>query len=72
MLPLVLGMGLAAPGVFPGVTAASSLPMLVPPVAGMAVGQWLCDLLSPTLFKSCFFVSLMLLGVDMVIRGSTG
>lgn len=69
---LALGLGLAAQGVFSGATAASSLAMLVPAVAGMAFGQWLRGLLSPAVFRTCFFVSLMLLGTHMVIRGFTG
>ncbi|MGI4778029.1 MAG: sulfite exporter TauE/SafE family protein [Janthinobacterium lividum] len=68
---IALGLGLAAQGVFSGAAAASSLAMLVPAVAGMAFGQWLRGLLSPALFRTCFFVSLMLLGAHMVIRGST-
>lgn len=69
---LALGLGLAAQGVFSGATAAWSLAMLVPAVAGMALGQWLRGLLSPAVFRTSFFVSLMLLGTHMVIRGLTG
>jgi uncharacterized membrane protein YfcA len=69
---LALGLGLAAQGVFSGATAASSLAMLVPAVAGMAFGRWLRGVLSPAVFRTCFFVSLMLLGTHMVIRGFTG
>jgi uncharacterized membrane protein YfcA len=71
-LALGLGLGLAAQGAFSGSTAAWSLAMLVPAVAGMAFGQWLRGLLSPAVFRTCFFVSLMLLGTYMVIRGLTG
>lgn len=69
---LALGLGLAMQGVFSSATAASSLAMLVPAVAGMAFGQWLRGLLSPVMFRTCFFVSLMLLGTHMIIRGLAG
>lgn len=72
MLPLGLGMGLAAQGVFSGATAASSLARLVPAVPGMAFRQWLRGLPSPQLFRTCFVVSVMLLGAHTVIRASTG
>lgn len=69
---LALGLSLTAQGFFSGATAASSLAMLVPAVAGMAFGQWLRGLLSPAVFRTCFFVSLMLLGTYMAIQGLTG
>jgi uncharacterized membrane protein YfcA len=69
---VALGLGLAAQGVYSTATAASSVVMLVPAVAGMVLGQWLRGWLSPALFRTLFFVGLALLGSHMVIKGLTG
>lgn len=67
---LALAIGLGAQGVYSGAAAASSVAMLVPAIAGMALGQWLRGFLSPTLFRTCFFIGLALLGAHMAIQGS--
>ena len=44
-----------------------SVLMLVPALIGMEVGQRLRQTLSPALFKKCFLVSLILLGLHMIV-----
>ena len=44
-----------------------SLAMLVPALAGMALGQALRRRLSPTVFRRCFFAGMLLLGLHMVM-----
>ena len=66
---IALGLGLALQGVYSATTAASSLAMLAPALAGMAFGQWLRRLLSARVFRACFFVGLALLGAHMVAQG---
>ncbi|RTZ48235.1 sulfite exporter TauE/SafE family protein [Candidimonas sp. SYP-B2681] len=45
-----------------------SMLMLLPCMAGMIAGQMLRSRLSPPVFKRCFLISLVLLGVHMVAR----
>jgi len=66
---LALAVGLSAQGAYSMSTAASSLAMQLPALAGMALGRWLRCRLSPALFKTFFFVGLALLGAHMVVRG---
>ncbi|MFJ3051994.1 sulfite exporter TauE/SafE family protein [Pseudomonas nitroreducens] len=46
-----------------------SLLALLPALAGMYVGTWLRSRISPLAFRRCFFGGLLLLGVDLAIRG---
>ena len=46
-----------------------SLAMLVPALAGMALGAALRRRLSPALFRRCFFLGLLALGAHMLLRG---
>lgn len=55
-------------GYSPGAAGASVL-MLLPALAGMALGQWLRSRLSASMFKLCFMISLALLGVWQVAQG---
>ncbi|EFV84354.1 hypothetical protein HMPREF0005_03354 [Achromobacter xylosoxidans C54] len=55
----------------PGAAGASVL-MLLPALAGMALGQWLRGRLSARAFKQCFMVSLALLGAYQVAQGLAG
>ncbi|CAB3848507.1 hypothetical protein LMG26788_01639 [Achromobacter pulmonis] len=55
----------------PGAAGASVL-MLLPALAGMALGQWLRSRLSARAFKQCFMVSLALLGAYQVAQGLSG
>ena len=45
-----------------------SLLMVFPALGGMAIGQQLRQRLSPALFRKCFLVSLILLGVYMIVN----
>ena len=46
-----------------------SLLALLPALAGMYLGQWLRNRISPTAFRRCFFGGLLLLGADLALRG---
>ncbi|WP_434345425.1 sulfite exporter TauE/SafE family protein [Myxococcus virescens] len=65
---LALAAGLYVNAAGAGTQLAQSLLMLLPALIGMQVGQWLRQKLSPVLFRACFLVSLMLLGMHMVAR----
>lgn len=58
-------------GYSPGAASASLL-MLLPALAGMALGQWLRGKLSARTFKLCFMISLALLGAWQVTQGWAG
>lgn len=58
-------------GYSPGAASASLL-MLLPALAGMALGQWLREKLSARTFKLCFMISLALLGAWQVAQGWAG
>lgn len=58
-----LGLGLWMTGAYALTTAGMSFVMLLPAMAGMVTGQLLRMVLSPVMFKRCFFISLALLGV---------
>jgi len=45
-----------------------SLAMLVPALAGMALGAALRRRLSPAVFRRCFFFGTLALGAHMVVR----
>lgn len=65
---IALGIGLILQGGYSVGAATSSMLMLAPAVSGMAVGQWMRKLFSPTLFKTTFFIALGLLGLYMVTK----
>lgn len=65
---LALATGLMLSGRYSIQTAGMSLGMLVPALAGMAVGQWCRKRLSPTVFRRWFFISLALLGAYMLLK----
>ncbi|QDE89205.1 hypothetical protein BHS06_09700 [Myxococcus xanthus] len=65
---LALAAGLYVNTAGAGTQLGQSLLMLLPALVGMQVGQWLRQKLSPVLFRACFLVSLMLLGMHMVAR----
>ncbi|WNZ64291.1 sulfite exporter TauE/SafE family protein [Myxococcus sp. MxC21-1] len=65
---LALAAGLYVNAAGAGTQLGQSLLMLLPALIGMQVGQWLRQKLSPVLFRACFLVSLMLLGMHMVAR----
>lgn len=65
---VALAIGLAASGQFQVSVAGNSLLALFPAVGGMLVGQIVRHRLRPDVFRSWFFVGLLLLGTYMVIR----
>jgi uncharacterized membrane protein YfcA len=44
-----------------------SVLMLVPALVGMELGQRLRQKLSPAVFRKCFLISLILLGIHMIV-----
>lgn len=65
---LALAVGLQMGGATSGAVWTLSLWMLLPALAGMAAGAALRRRLSPSLFRKCFMVGLLLLGLHMVLR----
>ena len=65
---VALALGLYANADGAGLAVGASVLMLLPALAGMAVGQALRQRLSPVLFRRCFLVCLVLLGTHMVVR----
>lgn len=65
---VALGAGLIVQGTYSTGNLTDSMVMLLPAMAGMAVGQWMRSLLSPGLFKTIFFIGLGLLGLYMVAK----
>lgn len=69
MSTLALAFGLAGQGVLGGPALGASLLVVVPALLGMQAGQWLRRRVSAQVFRRCFFVGLMLLGVHLLING---
>ncbi|MNQ03522.1 Sulfite exporter TauE/SafE [compost metagenome] len=69
---VALAAGLWLNGEYTAGAAGVSVLMLLPALAGMALGQWLRGKLSARTFKLCFMVSLALLGAYQAARGLTG
>lgn len=67
---LALGIALAANGMYSVSVAGTSAFMLVPALVGMSLGQRLRQRLSPAVFRICFFGSLAILGVYMILGAS--
>ena len=65
---VVLGVSLYLNGHYSGADASASLLMLLPALLGMSAGTWLRKRLSPAVFRTCFLVGLMGLGVEMIVR----
>ncbi|XAH23512.1 sulfite exporter TauE/SafE family protein [Xylophilus sp. GW821-FHT01B05] len=65
---VVLAVALAGEGGFSHAALGGSLAMLLPALAGMALGQWARQRLSAAVFRRCFFVGLALLGAYMLGR----
>ncbi|MFT3720598.1 sulfite exporter TauE/SafE family protein [Pseudorhodoferax sp.] len=66
-LALAAGLGLAGAGAGPGWPL--SLAMLLPALAGMALGAGLRRRLSPAVFRRCLLLGLLALGGHMLLRG---
>lgn len=69
---VALAAGLWLNGGYTADAAGASILMLLPALAGMALGQRLRNRLSPRTFKLCFMISLALLGVYQAARGLAG
>jgi uncharacterized membrane protein YfcA len=65
---LALAVMLAVRGEWHAAAAGSSLLALIPAGIGMALGQWLRVRMSPDLFRRCFFIALLALGVHQLTR----
>ena len=65
---LALGVALAGQGGYSATGAGASLALLVPALAGMALGQRLRQRISVAVFRRCFFIGLALLGLYMAGR----
>lgn len=65
---IALAMGLYFNNMYSAASFGSSIWMLVPALIGMELGRRLRQKLSPAVFKTCFFVSLVLLGIHMVVN----
>jgi uncharacterized membrane protein YfcA len=65
---LALGASLASTGVLSSSVAIESLLALVPTLAGMGLGQVVRARISARLFRRCFFLGLLLLGLHLALR----
>jgi uncharacterized protein len=66
---VVLAVALARGGVLHGASAGLSLAALAPALGGMFLGQWARTRAHPDLFRRCFFVGLVGLGLSLALRG---
>lgn len=67
---LALTANLAQIGAFHLTVAGTSLLALAPALAGMFVGQWIRLRVRPAMFRRCFFLGLLALGADLVLRSA--
>ena len=65
---VALGLALAGQDSYSTPLFGASLAMLLPALAGMALGQWIRVRMPLPLFRRCFFAGLALLGAYMVLR----
>lgn len=65
---LALAVMLTVRGEWHAAAAGGSLLALIPAIIGMQLGQWLRERMSPLLFRRCFFLALLALGVHQLIR----
>ena len=65
---LALAAGLWRHGMFQSAIVGVSTLALVPALLGMLVGQWIRQRISAAMFRTCFFVGLLLLGAHLVLR----
>lgn len=62
---IAMAIGLAQGGALQMEGAAISAMALVPALGGMFIGQWMRGKISATLFRRCFFIGLLLLGLHL-------
>lgn len=65
---LALGAGLLLQGRYPAAAAGASLLMLLPALAGMALGQWVRRRMPLATFRRCFFLGVAALGTYVAMR----
>jgi uncharacterized protein len=65
---VALAVLLASDGVLKSSNAGASLLALAPALAGMALGQLVRTRVRPEVFRTCFFVGLLLLGAHLALR----
>ncbi|MES2818741.1 MAG: sulfite exporter TauE/SafE family protein [Pseudomonadota bacterium] len=66
---LALASGLFSGGLLDGGLLGASLVLVLPALAGMALGQWLRQRISPAAFKRLFFIGMALLGGHLLVNG---
>lgn len=66
---LALSAVLAHAGLLHLSDAGTSSLALAPALVGMGMGQWLRKRIWPEIFRLCFFLGLLMLGGDLVLRG---
>jgi uncharacterized membrane protein YfcA len=65
---LALAAGLWRHGMFHGAIVGDSTLALIPALLGMLLGQWIRQRISAAMFRTCFFVGLLLLGTHLAVR----
>lgn len=65
---LALATMLAVRGEWHATAAGSSVLALVPSIIGMQLGQWLRGRMRPEVFRRCFFIALLALGLHQLLR----
>jgi len=67
---VALAAGLASHAAFHAPAAGASILYTIPALAGMSLGQWIRLRIRPETFRLVFFVGLLLLGGDLILRSS--
>lgn len=65
---IALAIALAGAGSFQGSTLGLSMLALIPALLGMAVGGWVRGRVSEKVFRRCFFLGLLVLGLHLSMR----
>jgi uncharacterized protein len=65
---IALAAGLASYGAFQVTAAGTSVLCVAPALAGMFLGQWIRQKVDSTTFRLLFFIGLLGLGADLIIR----
>ncbi|TFW18499.1 sulfite exporter TauE/SafE family protein [Duganella callida] len=65
---LALAVTLTLRGEWHATAAGGSLLALIPSIVGMQLGQWLRDRMAPAVFRRCFFLALLALGLHQLLR----
>jgi uncharacterized membrane protein YfcA len=65
---IALAASLLLAGQYPMEAAGLSFYALIPALAGMMLGQWIRGRIRPELFRRCFFIGLLGLGLHLMLR----